>query len=284
VPAALLGFKVPVSANLSQGRRFGRFESISQVRTNFMKAAVTSYRELTEELSKLRKPVPGRVRVYRGQPQDFGIMLPTGLRPGAGERDPIWRYFAMAVSRELSARTSSSPADDSVWIEAIAQHYGPGSPFLDVTKSLAVALWFAVHERRPVFAEHLVGPPGPPDEARGIPAKETWWEYRPLTGHGYLYVFDVPEWNRVGSPPHGTLLDVSSRPILSKSTRIQVQEACLVAADGSIKAGNLQEFYACDPIPVSRPTDGAPGIDDPTDLLFPDLPRIRGTISFSAYP
>lgn len=30
---------------------------------------------------------------------------------------------------------------------------------------------------------------GPPDEARDLPAKETWWEYRPLTGDGCLYYF-----------------------------------------------------------------------------------------------
>src|ERR1700674_1885818 len=97
--------------------------------TTSMKYALATYRELAEELAKLPTPASGRVRVYRGQTKDFGVMLPTGLRPGAGERDPIWRYFAMAVSKELSRGASSSPANDSVWIEAIAQHYGPGSPF-----------------------------------------------------------------------------------------------------------------------------------------------------------
>jgi hypothetical protein len=58
--------------------------------------------------------------------------------------------------------------------------------------------------------------------------------------------------------------------MLLKSSRIQLQGACLVAADSSIKDGDLREFYACEPIPVSWPTDGAPRIDDATDSLFPD--------------
>ena len=119
-------------------------------------------------------------------------VLPTGLRPGGAERDPSWRYFAMAVSRELSTENGPSPEDDYVWIEAIAQHYGPGSPFLDVTKSLDVAAWFVLHERRPILADHLVRPLGPPDEGRDIPAQETWWEYRPSTQNRSNRHFQLP--------------------------------------------------------------------------------------------
>jgi hypothetical protein len=238
--------------------------------TNGATAAKRTYVEVGEELSKLGRPPPGRVRVYRGQTNDFGVMLPTGLRAGAKERDPIWHYCAMAFGRELSPRTSTASDDDSLWMAAIAQHYGPGSRLLDVTRSIDIALWFGLHERRPVSAEHLVGPSGPLDNLRDIPLKETWWEYRPSTTGGYLYVFDVPEWNGKGSPSHGTLLDLSSRPILSKSSRIQVQSACLVAADASVKGGDLRDFYACEPIAVGWPMDDAPRTNNPIDLLFPD--------------
>jgi FRG domain-containing protein len=197
-------------------------------RMDLMKTAVAIYRQLTEELAKLPKPAPGLVRVYRGQTKDFGVMIPTGLRPGAVARDLIWQYCAMAIARELSPRTGTAPNEDSVWIEAIAQHYGPGSPLLDVTRSIDIALWFALHERRPVSAEHLVGPPGQPDKARDIPLKETWWEYRPSTTDGYLYVFDVPEWNGSNVPSHGSLLDLSSRRILSKAHEYRLNRHALL--------------------------------------------------------
>ena len=235
-----------------------------------MKTSFASYHELTEELAKLPKPAPGLVRVYRGQTKDFGVMLPTGLRAKADARDPIWQYCAMAIARELSPRTQTAPDEDSPWVEAIAQHYGPGSSLLDVTRSIDIALWFALHERLPVSADHLVGPPGQPDKARDIPLKETWWEYRPSTADGYLYVFDVPEWNGSNAPSHGSLLDLSSRRILSKSTRIQAQSACLVAGDPSTKGGDLRDFYVCEPIPVSWPMSGARRINDLLDVLFPD--------------
>ena len=198
-------------------------------------------------------------------------------------RDPIWQYCAMAFARELSPRTGTAPDEDSVWTEAIAQHYGPGSPLLDVTRSLDIALWFALHERRPVSAEHLVGPPGQPDKARDIPLKETWWEYRQSTASGYLYVFDVLEWPGSNVPAHGSLLDLSSHRILSKSTRIEAQAACLVAGDPSMNRGDLRDFYVCEPIPVSpQHAGGARRINDLTDVLFPRiLQRIHGTASFS---
>jgi len=36
----------------------------------------------------------------------------------------------------------------SIWIEAIAQHYGSGSRFLNVTTHVDIALWFALHQAK----------------------------------------------------------------------------------------------------------------------------------------
>ena len=51
-------------------------------------------------------------------------------------------YWSVLASGELLAAPDRlvSPEDEAVRIEAIAQHYGPGSTFLDVTRSLDVAL------------------------------------------------------------------------------------------------------------------------------------------------
>jgi hypothetical protein len=106
---------------------------------------------------------------------------------------------------------------------------------------------------------------------QGIPLIEEWWEYQRWSDPGgYLYVFDVSEWDGTGFPVHGQLLDLSSRPILSKSSRIQEQAACLVAADSGIDSGNLTSFLSHEPILVALPMDGAPRLDESADAMFPD--------------
>ncbi len=193
---------------------------------------------------------------------------------GALGRDPVWHYWSALASRELLAAQDRAAfsEEEAVWIEAIAQHYGPGSPFPDVTRSLDVALWFALHEARRICASHEIGPNGPSEPTRDIPLIEQWWEYQRWSEHpgGCLYVFDVTEWDGTGSPAHGQLLDLSSRPILSKSSRIRAQAACLLAADSAINCGSLAPWLRGDPILVSWPMDGASGLDSLTDLMFPD--------------
>lgn len=239
-----------------------------------MNVPINTYRELSEYLSNLGAPRSGYVRVYRGQTKDYMSILPTGLRPGAARRDPVWRYWSALASRELlSPEDRAVPSEEeAVWVEAIAQHYGPGSTFLDVTRSLDVALWFALHESRPISASHEIGPDGSSEPTQDIPLIEQCWEYvrRPENPRGYLYVFDLPEWDGTGSPAHGQLLDLSSRPTLSKSSRIRAQHACLLAADPAINSGNLAAFLRDKPIPVSLPMDGAPCLDALTDAMFPD--------------
>jgi hypothetical protein len=239
-----------------------------------LKVPITTYRQLREHLSDLGNPPTGYVRVYRGQTKDHGSMLPSGLRAGGARRDPVWHYWSALASRELLGAPDQlvSSADEAVWIEAIAQHYGPGSNFLDVTHSLDVALWFALHEARPVSASHEMGPDIPSEPAQGIPLIEQWWEYRRWSDRlgGYLYVFDVPEWDGTGSPVHGQLLDLSYRPILSKSSRIKAQAACVVAADSAIDSGDLTSFLRHEPILVALPMDGAPRLDESADMMFPD--------------
>jgi hypothetical protein len=129
-----------------------------QSRMASLKDPITTYRQLREHLSDLGNPPRGYVRVYRGQTKDHGTMLPSGLRAGGARRDPVWHYWSALASRELLGAPDQlvSSADEAVWIEAIAQHYGPGSNFLDVTHSLDVALWFALRlsprRRRGPFA------------------------------------------------------------------------------------------------------------------------------------
>lgn len=141
-----------------------------------MKAPIKTYSELKEELSRLGEPPPGYVRVFRGQTEEHGSMLPSGLRPGA-KRDAVWDYCATQFARERFgvANRGAFSEQDTV---AIAQHYGVGSPFLDVTRCLDVALWFALHKSRYDRADHWVGPRERLDQTQDIKLTDTWCAYQ----------------------------------------------------------------------------------------------------------
>src|ERR1700686_4326376 len=104
---------------------------------------------ILDRLNSLHPP-PGCLRVFRGQSRDYGSLVPTALRPGFSGKDTLLRQYASVAAPTLRhGAGADAPADIDVWTlwaYAIAQHYGPGTQFLDVTKSLDVALWFALHE------------------------------------------------------------------------------------------------------------------------------------------
>ena len=49
-----------------------------------------------------------------------------------------------------------------------------------------------------------------------------------------------------------------------------MQSACLVAADAGVEGGDLRGFYRCEAIRVAWPMENAPGLDAPTEAMFPD--------------
>jgi hypothetical protein len=239
---------------------------------------ISTYADLLGEIERLEAPHPGRVRVFRGQTKDYGRMLPSGLRRPL-RNEFVWHYYAMLLARELLAthNEKSQPWDakmltfwdkEAVWIKALAQHYGPGSIFLDVTRSLDVAVWFALHSAERVKADSNVGPldPGSPAEDT---TQEEWMDYCKWNAEGFLFVFDVPECP-ASSPGHGQLLDLSkARPIFSESRRIKGQAACLIAADPDINGGDLQNFVR-EVIRVQWPMQNAPRLDLPIEEMFPE--------------
>ena len=247
-----------------------------------MSRPISTYTGLLAEIGKLKVAPPRYARVFRGQTKNYPTMLPSGFRKQI-RNEAVWHSYAMALGRDLLAAhdNKSPPLDariltfgekEAVWINAVAQHYGPGSKFLDVTRSLNVALWFALHKAVPVTAEHTLGPPRPVGPAQDLTLTESWTEYRRWdAGPGFLYVFHVPEFNGAASPSHGSLLDLSkSHPIFSESKRIEAQAACLIAADQAIHGGDLKCFLACEPIEVQWPMDGVPQLNAPVEVMFPD--------------
>jgi hypothetical protein len=239
---------------------------IPEPSSNTSDSVIRSYAELTAVLRSLPDPAPGYARVFRGQPKDHGKMLPTGLRGARPESEEILSIYVTALAeyqRSLPVANVGRWELDSwaIWARAINQHYGPGSNYLDVTRSLDVALWFALHTPERI---HI----GPGECIRYLPK---------LEDEGRLYIFDVPKWNGTGHPAHGSLIDLRKAPAhFASSKRIQVQQACLIYADSKVKGregegGELSTFCIFEAgLSVSRPMDDLPSLRMPPENLFPN--------------
>jgi hypothetical protein len=245
--------------------------------------------EQCADLSKFLEalpPVPaGKLRVYRGQPRDFGVMLASAHRSShnavlAG----LWKAYTHHIAEEYwhSSKASLLEADliTKIWpglqghggmidkqyefamtigFEAVAQHYGPGSAYLDVSTSLEPALWFAFHEIEEVEVQfpHSV-----------VYSGARWLDYSPVDS-GWLYVFDVAPWSPSAPLKHGNLISLLDAEPPFRSTRMVAQTGCLLWADTSQDKGDLTAFCVAK-VKLNLETMGLPGIHREHHDLFPD--------------
>ena len=214
----------------------------------------------------------GRRRVLRGQWRHYPQILTMAQR-GAINPPSLWFPYVQRIAKV----TLESQEDPRSWLElydserlarivktqATLQHYGAGSPYLDATHSLPIALWFALHKGTSREVEFEVDGPGGTHfsfHARVI-------SYTKNPEPGALYVFDVEEW--AGRPlAHGRMFDIGavSRDGLI-SARAKRQSGCLIFSDKEV---DLSDQLATAPIHVAWPMSGAPEvINSSVDLLFP---------------
>lgn len=128
-------------------------------------------------------------------------------------------------------------------IEQILQHYGARSQYVDVTKSLRIALWFAHHRHRheevPLLPEDVPNLKWPLERFGPLPVYDVAW-YEPAwpdSKTGYLFVLspNLASWDK--GLTHGDFIDLNPNYM---ATRIGRQEAGLVYADISKQSGNLR--------------------------------------------
>lgn len=236
--------------------------------------AFTDYWLLADIIQNLRPPAKGYLRVFRGQTRHYETMLPSGLRWNLGADASLFNIYAAALVADLThgKRAIEDMALWFVWLQALAQHYGAGSKYLDVTKSLEVALWFALHQFETVESKGIMGQCGPYDAQCDDISNAPWCRYTRAYEPGYIYVFDVPKWDGKGLPRHGMVVDLTEAPgIIAGSTRINVQKGCALFAQKNVDGGNLASFLACSPVRVSWPMAGI-SLPASADQLFP-LPQ-----------
>lgn len=245
-----------------------------------MTTALSSLAALDRTLGALPAPAEGHVRVYRGQTVGFPAMLPSACRPSAPPTGRLWDFALLHVRQAALAAGPAPPADSTaeslrvlmnltVWFKVLAQHYGPGSPYLDVTTSPDVALWFALNQNHSagVLDRFVVTQPG----LGPLPVVCPTLKFSARgTGNGWFYVLDVPRADGESVPKHGQLLELTAGPeFVSTCLRVVRQHGGLVLGDCAVAGGDLARFYACPPIPVARPFDGCPFIDRDQEFLFP---------------
>jgi FRG domain len=259
-----------------------------------MPGIVSSYADLQDAVRSLPPPEPGRVRVFRGQNHDYPTMTPTALRRPDTE-DMIWPLYASKLAREIGRTDdyvrqaddylrrhigddfSGNDLDTSLlWVRAIKQHYGPGTEFLDVTYSVGVAAWFALHKMNAGVMQAVYGPPGPFDpETDCVGVHQLIRHLRFDETPGYLYVLDAiagtASHGLLFEQKHGRLFDLALAPApFSSSPRIRAQQACLIYADRSVNGGDLVPlFVPGTPLRIAWPLEGCPEVNWSTNHMFP---------------
>jgi FRG domain len=258
-----------------------------------MTEVISTYERLVEALESLPPPAPGHVRVFRGQNRDYGTMIPTGLR-GPHSADMIWPVYASSLAMDIKGHAGEeyvigADLDTFVlWVHAIKQHYGPGTEFLDVTHSPAVAAWFALHRMEWSETRVIYGPPGPVDPRTDVLGSHAFARYVPYEDEpAFLYVLDTIEGASAPDRNHGTLFDLAlAPPAFSSSARIRAQQACLVYADGRIDGGDLSSlFVPGTPLRIRPPLEGWPeGEEWSTNDLFPPVADDQWYANFVGLP
>ena len=191
----------------------------------------------------------------------------------------IWPLYVSKVASGLVDRAGDARGfvgDDLdtvlLWVRAIKQHYGPGTEFLDVTHSVGLAAWFALHRMQAGEIQSVYGPPGafdPETDTVGVHALVRHVRFDEAAA--YLYAIDAVIGTTVGDREHGTLFDLARAPAaFSSSPRIRAQQACLVYADVDVDGGDLSSlFVPGTPLRVAWPLEGWPEANWSTNQIFP---------------
>lgn len=207
---------------------------------------VKSVDELNRVLGELPPPAPGNVRAYRGQTREHPdpsigppAIIPALLRsktPNANY-DPAWLISVKTMLIKTGEFESVTDFElHQVWIPALLQHYGPGSQFIDVTRELEVALWFAFHSyhERNLLKFH---------DANWLSYLRTSW-YKaadPSKELPCLYVFDVKAWSGKVCPAHGEFVEFRGHKngcqVADLATRISRQSAGMLYSERAKMVG-----------------------------------------------
>ena len=235
---------------------------------------LTTLVELQEAIAVLPPVPPGKVRVYRGQTTDHKTIVPASFRTHLVSRS-AWSIYSRFLLSDISPDgterrlASEELRIQALWLEAIAQHYGNGSSYLDVTHSIESAAWFALHQGKFVTERRAVD-----NATTGSLAKasyeEKWLEYVPATEPGFIYAFDVDDWDgTAGAPPPLALVDLSRAPAPFHTPRMAAQLGCVIRTLDTDGYDFKCHCVSLPPIPVAWPLSGSEFVERSVEQIFP---------------
>jgi hypothetical protein len=235
---------------------------------------ITSYKDLLSQCIALPKPAEEALRVYRGQTKEYPKIVSSLGRLRQGLPAEYSRVFfehlfvkeaALNIVGELKHLPHFTFFDLDVQAqyfylaEALVQHYGYQTRYIDVTPSLETALWFATHRFRS-HADEMVGEKAP--FRLTFPA---WYE--PSSEEGVLYVLDVRKWKQGMAISEGEYIDlVEIAPEGVNRPRLQTG-GVLYAPGLSSDHDDVSQFVQAK-FTIAFPWTEA-GKDWDTDYLFP---------------
>lgn len=233
--------------------------------------ALATIGEIDARLGELSPVRVGFRRVLRGQANLHPLLLPAEYRSKRHPKNRLLQIASHAIIESLGGDSIGDVRSLRLWTDLIAQQYGPGSPYLDVTDNLDVALWFALHRFASDAVAQWMGSSGPIDTATDLVATiDALVPMQISTSHGFLVVMDVPVSSGPMPKRHGELIDLSELPApLADSLRIQNQHASLVWSDKDEASGDLSQFIVGDSIEVSAELLNDLDTRLPARVLFP---------------
>lgn len=237
-------------------------------------APLTSLAALQDAVRSLPPVPPGKVRVFRGQTADYPSITPAAYRNHL-QLMAIWQIYSRFLLEDITRHVFDGAMSDdefrvwTIWLEAVAQHYGSGSQYLDVSYNVESAAWFALHPGEWTTEHSVLGPPGPPSPY-DLPGETKWLKYTAATGPGYVYAFDVEVWDgKSSSPPDLALVELSLGPEPFRTPRMLAQEGCLIRTGTSDHYDLRQHRVAGTPIGIAAPLAGSAFAQRTVEEMFP---------------
>jgi FRG domain len=244
------------------------------------------------------EPKEGQVRVYRGQTKGYSdkngrpSLVPTLHRKSGGHwYDPRWLgSMSSFVAQSALLKAGIDFVVAQLWAPALVQHYGPGSHYLDVTRNMEVALWFALNKYHERWLALIEG--DDLDKTRDHYFPIAWFtnaaadrDCAPI-----IYVFDVEVWDGTAFPSHGQLVELlaseQGQKLSKKAERLRRQQAALIYSDPQHGDGpNLAEkIVATFDLALPFNLRGAATTKKPVDYLFPPPQKDEFYKSLISYP
>ena len=169
-----------------------------------------------------------------------------------------WIYYAMDALQMMAS--SEQLLHDPDVVEAMLQHYGWRSFFVDVTSSSAVASWFASHR----FSQKVVIGTSEDWQENTVFLHHDWATYEPHCGTGHLYVLSKARLADLGL---GTV-DLNGRVQSTFPTRFSLQKAWLLGPTANIIPEDAVLAHVESPAEIFREFARSAGLTS-TEVMFP---------------